>query len=708
ESFPGGKLIEVAEINGADKIEALTAHPNGFLYAGDGKSWYKIWPDEPDNNMPTWEKELDFSFGTEGMDFWFETEKVKLDDDDFTNPLADEVILFTNSLGSLDDVANQDGKSLDTRTVIKWFGTGQNVGDSYLGLRFHNFPTYDLKVISAKLQITNNRRNQWIDSSASVYAEKSENPGIFSQDTLPSDRVLTSAYGTYDKDERWNLGQVLSIDVTEPMQELVAEGLAGETVALVVKGTGKRWARLLFNYDNLDVVKLVVVVRDTEPDQTEPEINVKQGATDIPAGTGSYDFGGLTLGSLSTATFTIENTGDEVLTVSSADISSDQFYLDNPDAFPLTVEAGSSATFDIAFDATMTGIHAPTVSIGNDDNDENPYTFILQGVVSANGDELAVYEQGNGLFLYVDGSSRKFLSFLSDWNIEKMIRWGDNRVVDFGSNGLFSHDGISWTFLSSWNADDMISWGDYLVVDFGSDGLFLYDGSELIFMSSWDADNMLSWGDTLVADFGSNGLFYYDDAASGIFVSDWNIDNMIAWGNVLVLDCGSNGVFLYDGSEWTFTSGWDADDMIIWRDQLVVDFGDDGVFIYEQGTSWTFTSSWNPENMITWGDELVMDFGNDGVFIYEEGTSWTFTSSWDAKEMMTWGNELVIDFGDKGVFIYEQGTSWTFTSSWIADNVVTWGDELVVDFGNNGLYVYVDGATWVFISSWDVENMQSW
>ncbi|MCP4108227.1 MAG: hypothetical protein GY749_22230, partial [Desulfobacteraceae bacterium] len=47
ESFPGGKLIEVAEINGADKIEALTAHPNGFLYAGDGKSWYKIWPDEP-------------------------------------------------------------------------------------------------------------------------------------------------------------------------------------------------------------------------------------------------------------------------------------------------------------------------------------------------------------------------------------------------------------------------------------------------------------------------------------------------------------------------------------------------------------------------------------------------------------------------------------------------------------------------------------
>ncbi len=47
-------------------------------------------------------------------------------------------------------------------------------------------------------------------------------------------------------------------------------------------------------------------------------INVKQGATTLPDGTGTYDFGSVTLGSSSAAiTFTIENTGLALLGVSS-------------------------------------------------------------------------------------------------------------------------------------------------------------------------------------------------------------------------------------------------------------------------------------------------------------------------------------------------------------------------------------------------------
>ena len=41
----------------------------------------------------------------------------------------------------------------------------------------------------------------------------------------------------------------------------------------------------------------------------QPEINVKQDGTNIPDGTGTYDFGTASLGSSKAITFTIENLG---------------------------------------------------------------------------------------------------------------------------------------------------------------------------------------------------------------------------------------------------------------------------------------------------------------------------------------------------------------------------------------------------------------
>ena len=115
----------------------------------------------------------------------------------------------------------------------------------------------------------------------------------------------------------------------------------------------------------------------------EPEINVKQGTTNIPSSSGSYDFGIITVGSFSSpVTFTIENTGsaDLILTdspmVSKTGTDASMFNITQPTS---PVGVGGNTTFTITFNPTSSGTKAATVTIPNNDSNENPYTFTIIG-----------------------------------------------------------------------------------------------------------------------------------------------------------------------------------------------------------------------------------------------------------------------------------------------------------------------------------------
>jgi hypothetical protein len=113
------------------------------------------------------------------------------------------------------------------------------------------------------------------------------------------------------------------------------------------------------------------------------EINIKQGATNIADG-GSFDFGTETLGSNADITFTIENTGgtDLALTgspyVTITGANADQFSVQwqPPTA---TVAPSQSSDFVIRFHPTSSGSKTASLSIANDDSDENPYDITLLG-----------------------------------------------------------------------------------------------------------------------------------------------------------------------------------------------------------------------------------------------------------------------------------------------------------------------------------------
>ncbi len=120
--------------------------------------------------------------------------------------------------------------------------------------------------------------------------------------------------------------------------------------------------------------------QDFLPVSQDKEINVRQ-IIDIPDG-GSFDFGSVNVGDTSdTVTFTIENIGNielELTGHSVVSVSGSGFLLlTDADA---TVGAGDSTLFQLIFSPGTCDTISGSVSIANNDTDENPYNFSITGI----------------------------------------------------------------------------------------------------------------------------------------------------------------------------------------------------------------------------------------------------------------------------------------------------------------------------------------
>lgn len=153
---------------------------------------------------------------------------------------------------------------------------------------------------------------------------------------------------------------------------------------------------------------------------TAPEININGNGISIvdgdatPSLTDHTDFGTVNVtGGTLTRTFTIQNQG----TVLGLNLTGGSPYVviggANAGDFTLTtipttpIAAGNSTTFSITFDPSAVGLRSATISIANNDSNENPYNFNIQGAgatgpggVTAN---LGLWLKGNAGLSYTDG-----------------------------------------------------------------------------------------------------------------------------------------------------------------------------------------------------------------------------------------------------------------------------------------------------------------
>ena len=136
-----------------------------------------------------------------------------------------------------------------------------------------------------------------------------------------------------------------------------------------------------------------------------PEIDLQGNGVSIvngdltPTAADHTDLGGVTVGSAVTRTFTIRNSGNLTLTLSGTPLVA--LSGANAGAFTIatvpvtTVPAEGNTTFQLRFTPTAMGPVSATVTIANNDSDEQPYTFVVQGAgVAPAVPEIDV--QGNG------------------------------------------------------------------------------------------------------------------------------------------------------------------------------------------------------------------------------------------------------------------------------------------------------------------------
>ena len=142
-----------------------------------------------------------------------------------------------------------------------------------------------------------------------------------------------------------------------------------------------------------------------------PEIEVRGNGAIIvdgdstPAVADDTDFGSVTVASGAiTHTFTVGNIGSQDVTLS----GSPKVVIGGPNAADFTVVAvpagtitpASTTTFQITFDPNAVGTRTATVSIDNNDPNENPYNFTIQGfglggfTLTQSGGTTAVNESG--------------------------------------------------------------------------------------------------------------------------------------------------------------------------------------------------------------------------------------------------------------------------------------------------------------------------
>ena len=214
---------------------------------------------------------------------------------------------------------------------------------------------------------------------------------------------------------------------------------------------------------------------------TGPEINIKGLGNSIvdgdttPSTADDTDFGNVKTTSNVTHTFVIENLGNTNLNLTGASpyvsISGANAADFSVIAIPSTpIAGGANTTFQIKFIPGALGLRTATISISNDDSNENPYTFAIQGT----GDNTVNYCASSGNLNY--NTQVTLVNFNTINNAT-----GPNKTVGYNDFTNISTDviqGSSHNLTVNLNTD-----GNYTVkakawIDWNQDGDFLDSGEE--------------------------------------------------------------------------------------------------------------------------------------------------------------------------------------------------------------------------------------
>ncbi len=164
----------------------------------------------------------------------------------------------------------------------------------------------------------------------------------------------------------------------QPTSPVLPAGSTSFTIRFQPNSAGNKTASITISNNDIDEGSYDIVLYGNNP---VPEINVKQGANNVPDG-GSVNIS-CGVGSFVDTSFAIENLGGGNLVLNGTPIivisgaNADQFSVQQQPTSPV-LPAGSTS-FVIRFQPTSAGNKTAAIAIVNNDSDESPYDITLLG-----------------------------------------------------------------------------------------------------------------------------------------------------------------------------------------------------------------------------------------------------------------------------------------------------------------------------------------
>jgi hypothetical protein len=362
-------------------------------------------------------------------------------------------------------------------------------------------------------------------SDGSDYDDISTTITFSTTDSYPKTiNVPITIYGDIEVENDETFDVVL--DVVAAHESLANEGTATHTVTIT----------------NDDSVEIEI--------QADGEIIVN--GNTMPESILHTDFGNVHLtGGTVTEVYTINNFGNADLHLTDASpyisitgTNAADFSLTTIPTSPIT--GGNTTTFSITFDPSAIGLREATISIANNDSDENPYNFNIQGTGYTPCSQLFISEYGevnggNYFEIYNPTNAAVDMSNFQVWRALNGGAWsgaGTTQVVSLGGTGT---------------AADYLAPGNVWVV--------ARDPADIPFANTYDPDMNYNGDDNigLAWNGGSGSTFHLIDA-----VGDDQGDPGIGWDVAGTTDATLNHTLVRKSTvdtgntDWTISAGTNA------------------------------------------------------------------------------------------------------------------------------------------------------
>jgi hypothetical protein len=198
--------------------------------------------------------------------------------------------------------------------------------------------------------------------------------------------------------------------------------------------------------------------------------------------------------------------------------------------------------------------------------------------------------------------------------------------------GVFRHDGTSWTRLNAAVPASMVASGSNLYATWTGQGVFRHDGTSWTRLNAAVPDSMVASGSNLYATWTGQGVFRHD-GTSWTRLNAAVPASMVASGSNLYATWTGQGIFKYDGTSWTRLNASVPASMVASGSNLYATWTGQGVFKHD-GTSWTRLNAAVPASMVASGSNLYATWTGQGVFKHD-GTSWTRLNAAVPESMVT-------------------------------------------------------------------------